>query len=115
MQKTVLGTTDSVAELARRLSNCSAIKRYDSEEHNEAWALADGFSDLEGAFRTILDQQLPKLLDPEVKCEALVDLLQDIGEEFRTILWHIQYPKFYCYLHADAEKGDPTDESNPGR
>jgi len=98
----MLKKVDGVSELAKRLSECPEITRYDSGDHKEAWALADGFSDLEEAFRAFLDQHLPKVVDPQVKGEALVDVLQDIGEEFRTILWHIQYPKFYSYLHDSS-------------
>jgi hypothetical protein len=90
----------------------SGITRYDSGDDKEAWALADGFSDLEEAFRTFLDECLPKLADPQVRGEALVEVLQDIGEEFRTILWHIQEPKFYSYLH-DPGAGSPTNGSKP--
>jgi hypothetical protein len=99
MEKPILKTVEHINELAKRLSECPEITRYDSGEDKEAWALADGFSDLEEAFRTFLDEYLPKLADPQVRGEALVEVLQDIGEEFRTILWHIQEPKFYSYLH----------------
>src|SRR4051812_6457444 len=96
---------EQINELAHRLAECPEITRFDSGEDKESWALADGFSDLEEAFRTFLDDYLPKLADPNVRGEALVDVLQDIGEEFRTILWHIQAPKFYRYLHDGAEGG----------
>ena len=113
MEKAMLKKVDGVSELAKRLSACHEITRYDSGDHKEAWALADGFSDLEEAFRAFLDQHLPKLVDPQVKGEALVDVLQDIGEEFRTILWHIQFPKFYSYLHDGADPCKPTNGSSP--
>lgn len=112
MEKPTLKTVEHIAELAKRLSECPEITRYDSGEHHEAWALADGFSDLEDAFRAFLDEYLPKLADPQVRGEALVDVLLDIGEEFRTILWHIQLPKFYEYLHDAGGLGKPPNGSN---
>ena len=113
MEKPLLKTIDRVSELAKRLSECPEITRYDSGDHKEAWALADGFSDLESAFRAFLDQHLPKVADPRLNGEALVDVLQDIGEEFRTILWHIQDPKLYSYLRDGAEAGKPASGTKP--
>jgi hypothetical protein len=113
MEKPILKTVERINELAKRLSECPEITRYDSGEDKEAWALADGFSDLEEAFRTFLDEYLPKLADPQVRGEALVEVLQDIGEEFRTILWHIQEPKFYSYLHGDSGAESPANGSKP--
>ena len=113
MEKPTLKGIEHITELAKRLAECPEIKRYDSGEDKEAWALADGFSDLEEAFRAFLDEHLPKLADPQVRGEALLDVLQDIGEEFRTILWHIQEPKFYGYLHEGAEAGQPENGIKP--
>ncbi len=94
----LLGDVNDIKRLAQRFSECSEIARYDSGEHNESWSLADGFSDLEQAFRAFLEDHLPKLTDPQLKCEEIVNVLLDIGEEFRTILWHIQGPQYYKYL-----------------
>ena len=113
MGKTILRKIDGVAELAKRLSECPEVSRYDSAEYREAWAVADGFADLEGAFRTFLDECLPKLVDSRVRGEALVDVLQDVGEELRTILWHIQAPKFYQYLHNCSDASNADNEGKP--
>ena len=113
MTNVLLNTVEKVAELAKRLSDCPEITRYDSQDHNEAWALADGFSDLEEAFHAILDNYLPKLADKQTTGEALMDVLDDIGEEFRTILWHIKEPKFYQYLHDASTITRRNDQENP--
>src|SRR5437868_6931610 len=99
MERATLKGIEHITDLARRLADCPEITRYDSGDHNEAWSLADGFSDLEEAFRGFLDEHLPRLADPELKGQELIDCLQDIGEEFRTILWHIRDLKFYAYLN----------------
>src|SRR5712692_3299318 len=113
MEKLILKTVEHISELASRLSECPELTRYDSGEDKEAWALADGFSDLEEAFRPLLDECLPKLADPQVRGEALVEVLQDSGEEFRTILWHIQEPKFYRYLHDEVGTQNAANGSKP--
>ena len=59
------------------------------------------------------DQCGPKLADPQVTASALIDVLLDIGEEFRTILWHIQEPKFYSYLHTGEEPASHVNGTNP--
>ena len=113
MEKPTLKGIEHITGLAKRLGECPEITRYNSGEHKEAWSLADGFSDLEEAFRAFLDEHLPKIADPHIRGEALVDVLQDVGEEFRTILWHIQESKFYGYLHEGAEAGKPVNENSP--
>ena len=94
MGKTILRKIDGVAELAKRLSECPEVSRYDSAEYREAWAVADGFADLEGAFRTFLDECLPKLVDSRVRGEALVklrglDVPQNRAQLLPNILQHV--------------------------
>jgi hypothetical protein len=60
--------------------------------------------DLEESFQAFLEDQLPKLTQGELKAPKVYDVLLDIGEEFRRILYHIKAPKFYAHLH-DAGGG----------
>ncbi len=95
----IIATPEDVARLAGRLSRCSEVTRYDAGEHREAWALAGSFADLEGSFRALLDEQLPRLAEGNLPPSETYDLLLDIGEEFRHILYHIlEQQKFYKYL-----------------
>jgi hypothetical protein len=64
----------------------------------EAATLAHAFSDLEVSFRKFLDEQLPRLVTAKVSPGEVKDLLLDIGEELRHILYHIRDPKFYKYI-----------------
>ncbi len=96
--------------LAHKLSKCPEVTRYDTGEEKEAWTLAHAFADLEESFHAFLEDQLPMLVKGDLPPSAMHDLLLDIGEELRHILYHIQDPKFYRYLSPapDAEvSGQP--------
>ena len=84
--------------LAERLAQCKEVTRFDAGEECEAWTLAHAFADLEESLRTFLEEQLPRLMDRQLEASEIHDLLLDIGEEFRHILYHIKDPKFYRYL-----------------
>jgi len=54
--------------------------------------------ELEESFNKFLHEQLPKLTNDQTSTSELYDVLLDIGEEFRHIIYHIRDPKFYKYL-----------------
>jgi hypothetical protein len=81
------------------LRRCPEVTRYDESGHNEAETLAHAFSDLEKSFRKFLDEQLPRLEQGQLDPSQVYDLLLDMGEEFRHILYHLKAPKFYSHLH----------------
>ncbi len=99
--------------LAERLSKCPEVTRYDTGQEKEAWTLAHAFADLEESLRAFLDDQLPRLAQGNLQPSETYDLLLDIGEEFRHILYHIQDPKFYKYLIPTAAEasGQPPERS----
>ena len=97
---------DKISSLAKRLSECPEVQRFDSEKHKEAWALADGFWDLHEAFDIFTNEHLPRLLNSTVRGEELVEVLLEIGEEFRTILWHIKASRFYRYVDSQDSQDD---------
>ncbi len=86
-------------QIAERLSLCQQVTRYDTADEKQAWTLAHNFLDLAESFRTFLNQQLPKVKDESLSCEQLNELLLEIGEEFRHILYHLRDAEFYGYLH----------------
>jgi hypothetical protein len=110
----IIATPQDVAHLANRLSRCSEVTRYDAGEYKEAWALAGSFADLEGSFRALLDEQFPKLAQGDLSPSDTYDLLLDIGEEFRHILYHmLEQQKFYKYLVPEGTEvsGQPREHS----
>jgi hypothetical protein len=87
--------------LAECLNRCEQVARYDTSGEKQAWVLAHSLLDLAGSFKTFLDDQLPRLRDTRLSCEQLHDVLIDVGEEFRHILYHLREPEFFAYLRDD--------------
>ena len=79
-------------DLRQRLAACTMVNQYGPDE---AGALVHAFTDLEESMRVFLDEQLPKLTDPITQGEALEEMLMDIREEFRHILYHLHDPEFF--------------------
>jgi hypothetical protein len=95
-----LQTKQAFKGLVDRLATCPVIARYGSEEPE---TLAHAFSDIEESLRKFLDEQLPKLADSSLKGEQLEDLLLDISEESRHILYHLHDPEFFRSLEPTHE------------
>lgn len=97
MKTKLLEDSLSVNQLAKKLNRYDFITRYDEGGEKEAWIIAHSLSDIERSAWVLLDDCLPKLLSAESD-EEVRDILLDIGEEFRHILYHIKDPKFFRYL-----------------
>ena len=100
---TLLADQAEVKKLADRLSKCPEVSKHDRDLETEAEVLAHAFGDLEESFRTFLNEQLPGLLDDRKTPAEVFDILIEIGEEFRHILYHIHDPKFYRYLYPEDD------------
>jgi len=92
MDKPIFQSKELFDDLRHRLAACPMVSQYGSDE---AGTLVHALTDLEESLRTFLDEQLPKLIDPALKGEALEDLLMDIREEFRHVLYHLHDPQFF--------------------
>jgi hypothetical protein len=96
----LLQTNEAVRDLIERLASAPVVARYGPAE---AATLGHAFSDLEVSLRKFLDDQLPKLADPSLQGERLGDLLLDVREEFRHILYHLHDPEFLRVLEPTHE------------
>lgn len=94
----LLRASSDLRALAEQLDACPDVARLDEGEEKEAWTLAHTFSDLEESFRRFLEELLPKLTAPGAPPDHMRDVLLEIGEELRHVLYHIRDPKFYRYL-----------------
>jgi hypothetical protein len=94
-------TAEGIGKLTERLKKIGAVSQFDRPEEPQAATLAHSLKDLEKSFREILDTHLPKLLDETIQDDELNDVLLDIGEELRHVLYHIKDPRYFSYLHDD--------------
>jgi SUMO ligase MMS21 Smc5/6 complex component len=98
----MLLTPEVARVLTERLTRISSVCQFDQPGEPQAATIAHSLSDLEQSFRTTLDTLLPKLLDESLTPEQLNDVLLEIGEELRHVLYHVRDPKFFGYLFADG-------------
>ena len=95
MNKNSLYTTENIA---KRLLQCKEVTKHDNAENKEAWTLAHSFIELEQSFHVFSNKLLPRLISQNLNEAEISDLLLEIGEEFRHILYHIHDPQYYRYL-----------------
>ncbi len=74
------------------------ISRFDSENEPQAWVIAHAFSDIEDSCIKLLEL-FQKLIPPTGSDKEILDVLNDIGEELRHVLYHIRDMSFYRYLN----------------
>lgn len=94
----IIKTSKDLTSFADQLSKCPQVTRYDTPDRKEAWELTHSFADLESSFRTFLEDQLPRLAEPNLEPQEVHGLLMEIGEQLNHIRYHIQQPRFYKYL-----------------
>lgn len=83
--------------MAENLRKSDKVNSFDNNNEREADRIANSIVDMEESFKTI-NELTPKLLSEELSEEKINDILLDIGEELRHILYHIKDAKFYGYL-----------------
>lgn len=105
----VIRNAEDMRALAELLSRCPQVSKFDDSQNREAWTLAHAFADLEDSFRRLLERQFPKLAQSELSPSEINDLLLEIGEELRHILYHIKTSGFYGYL--DDTRGEVVSHS----
>jgi hypothetical protein len=112
-RNTVIKAVEDVKRLAERLAQCPELARSGQDLKEEAWGLADSLADVEGSMRQILDVQLPKLMSENLTPPETFDLLLDIGEDFRRILYHVlEQQSFYRYLVPEGTHIYGPDEAS---
>lgn len=110
MSGPILQNPDQIENLRQRLARCRLVAQYGEEESG---TLVHAFSDLEESFRKFLDEQLPKLADPSVQGEQLEELLMDVQQEFRHILYHLHDPQLFHVLEPTHEWLTVAETKNP--
>ncbi|HJZ23915.1 MAG TPA: hypothetical protein VJ201_05640 [Candidatus Babeliales bacterium] len=93
----LLGKTKEMLELSKKISNCTQIKKYDKPDLKgdpESWVIVYSLSEIEESCQKITQDLLNKLNQAE-KPQEVFDVLSDIREELRHILYHIKDSEFF--------------------
>ncbi len=99
-----LMTPEAARQLTDRLARLQTVSQFDLPGEPQSATIAHSLTHLEKSFREVLETLLPKLLNGSLNGNQLNDVLLDIGEELRHILYHIKDPKFFGYLIVDDRK-----------
>lgn len=81
------------------LNQSDKVKSYDSKEETESDILAHSLLDIEESCNKITNVLLPKLHDSNINQNDIDDILLDLGEELKHIIYHAKTPKYYAYLN----------------
>ena len=89
--------TQKLDLIVQNLKKSQKVNSYDKGNEIEAGNIAHALLDMDTAFKEIINL-LPKLYNCDLSEENVEEILLDIGEEVRHILYHIKDMKFYDYL-----------------
>ena len=100
--RSVLGDVHAQRRLTEKLARCTFLRepRNSSDESEEA-KIAYDLAELEESFRRFLEQHLPRLAENDLNDEEIHDLLLEIADEFRHVLYHIKDSRFFRSLVDD--------------
>jgi hypothetical protein len=92
--KRLLQDVGTTIELGKRLAKHSmVIKNSKLSSEEEGQSLAMDFSDIEESLCRYIEEYLPQLITEQDE-NKINDLLIDIGDEFRHILYHFKGSQF---------------------
>ncbi len=96
---------DRIKTLAERLKRtrrlASDAARRGANPDEEAWQVATALSDIEESTARLFGELVPKLLTVSPESDEADTVLNDVGEEYRHILYHIRDTKLFSYVFAD--------------
>jgi hypothetical protein len=97
-----LKSTDQVHQLADRLKQMPRVRasahRQGTSIEEEAWQIATALSDVEESAQELFGTLVPRLLNAAPDGEETNDIVNEIGEAYRHILYHILDTKMFGYV-----------------
>ena len=80
------------------LKNNKKVIAFNNKDGEEADRIAHSLVDIEESFNEIYKKYFPLLEKNNLTESEVNDILLDIGEEFRHILYHLNDMKYFAYL-----------------
>jgi hypothetical protein len=84
-------------ELHALLASLPEVQRFSTADDDEGATLAHALTDIAESGARIANVLLPQLTSASDPAQA-VEVLSEIGEEVRHILYHVRDSKFFAYL-----------------
>ncbi len=82
--------TNKMKTLVEVLSQSPRVARFDSADFVEADAIANAIVDMERTFKVLMADVFPKLLASRGSAEAIDEVLWEIRDNLRHIVYHIK-------------------------
>jgi hypothetical protein len=94
---------DKLKAISANLEKCERVSQYSTDTENQCETLAHAFLDMQDAMQVIINERIPMLYLRNLNSNEVDDLILDIGEELRHILYHINDTRVYDYLKTDID------------
>lgn len=89
----------ALADHLERLPKIAAEAKHNGRSpEQEAMEIATGLVDIRESADRLFRDLVPRFLKAPSKSDAASDLLNEIGEEYRHILYHIRDTKLFSYI-----------------
>jgi hypothetical protein len=72
----------------------------------DSWAITKGLNDIQRSAERIFQELVPALIMAPPKSSEAENLLYEIGEEYRHILYHLTATRFFGYLTDSTTEED---------
>ena len=89
---------EKLRAVTANLEKCERVKKYSTPDEDQAAVLAYSLLDIEEAAGKIINDHIPKLYLANLNADEVDDLVLEIGEELRHLLYHVYDTKVYDYL-----------------
>jgi ABC-type uncharacterized transport system substrate-binding protein len=91
--------TQALAEHLKRIPRVvESARRNGATADSEAWQIATGLSDIQESTDRLFKKLIPALLSVGPASEEADELMNEVGEEYRHILYHIRDTKLFAYV-----------------
>ena len=91
----LLSSAEQLSRLERLLAKSTNVTRYDQGSHIEAGTIVHALSDMERSFHELFERILPKLVEGDPSAAQVDEVLWEIRDELRHIVYHIRDPKTF--------------------